>query len=385
MNWVDLIIVVVVVGAGIRGFFVGAIRQIFGFIGLGVGFTIGVAMAPALSSDVTHANWRPLLALVIIMLVAALGSGLGGALGSVVAKFAHAVLLGLVDRVAGAVVGVLAALLFCWLVAGVLATVTWSSVATQIQNSSILRAVDTFMPPVPSIEAKVQSLFPNASLPGIFAKVTAPTLATIVKPSQLGPLTTPLTGPSDVQKVLASGACHSVSEGTAFFVGPHEAITNAHVVAGQPHVVVDGTVADVAFYDPLNDLAVLRVPGLTETPLRFVSHEPGAGTAINVIGFPLDGARTGAPGYVEGELTGLGRDIYDTTTYAKTVQVLEVNINPGSSGSPVLDDGLVAGVIVSKSLSVASTAYAIPISIVEADLAQTPATGTVSTRTCLHD
>jgi uncharacterized membrane protein required for colicin V production len=141
VNWVDVIIILVVIGAGIRGFFVGAIRQIFGLIGLVVGFILGVAIAPALSSDVTHANWRPLLALVIIMLIAALGSALGSALGNVVAKFAHAILLGLVDRVAGAVVSVVAALLFCWLVAGVLATVTWSSVATQIQNSSVLRAV----------------------------------------------------------------------------------------------------------------------------------------------------------------------------------------------------------------------------------------------------
>jgi S1-C subfamily serine protease len=385
VNWVDVIIILVVVGAAIRGFFVGAIRQIFGLIGLVAGFILGVAIAPALSSDVTHANWRPLLALVIIMLIAALGSALGSALGNVVAKFAHAILLGLVDRVAGAVVSFVAALLFCWLVAGVLATVTWNSVATQIQNSNVLRAVDTFMPPVPSIEAKVQSLFPNASLPGIFAKIVAPTLAPIVKPDQLGPLVVSLKGPSDVQKVFASGACNNTSEATAFFVGPHEAITNAHVVAGQRDITVDAHAATVAYFDPLNDLAVLRVPGLTETPLRFVRHEPSAGAAISVIGYPLDSSRTGAPGYVEGSLTGLGRDIYNQTIYSKTVEVLEVNINPGNSGSPVLDGGYVAGVIESKSLSVASTAYAIPISIVEADLAKTPRTGVASTQACYHD
>jgi S1-C subfamily serine protease len=385
VNWVDLVIVLVVIGAGIRGFFVGAIRQIFGLIGLVAGFILGVAIAPALSRDVTHANWRPLLALVIIMLLAAFGSALGSALGNLVAKFAHAILLGLVDRVAGAVISVVATLLFCWLVAGVLATVTWSSLATQIQSSSVLRAVDTFMPPVPSIEAKVQSLFPNASLPGIFAKVTAPTLPTIVKPNQLAPLVNSLKAPSDVQKVFASGACDNSSEATAFFVGPHEAITNAHVVAGQRHIDVGGHVASVAYFDPLNDLAVLRVPSLTETPLRFVRHQPNAGTTVNVIGFPLDGSRTGASGYVEGELTGLGRDIYDQKVYAKTVEVLEVNINPGNSGSPVLEGGYVAGVIESKSLSLASTAYAIPVSIVEADLAKTPATGVASTQACFHD
>ena len=385
MNWVDLVIVVVVAGAGIRGFFVGAIRQIFSLVGLVGGFILGVAIAPALSSDVTHANWRPLLALILIMVISAIGSALGSALGNVVAKFAHALLLGIVDRVAGATISVVAALLFCWLVAGVLATVTWSSLAAQIQNSSILRGVDTFMPPVPSIEAKVQSLFPNASLPGIFAKITAPTLAPIVKTDQLGPLVTSLAGPTDVQKVFASGACNTTSEGTAFFVGPHEAITNAHVVAGEPHVSVGEHSASVAYFDPINDLAVLRVSGPAQAALRFARQSPRTGAAINVIGFPLDGPRTGAPGYVEGELTGLGRDIYNQKIFSKTVEVLEININPGNSGSPVLDGGYVAGVIESKSLSLPSTAYAIPDSLIEADLAKTPATGVASTQACFHD
>jgi S1-C subfamily serine protease len=385
MSWVDLVIILVVGAAGIRGFFVGAIRQVFSLVGLVAGFVLGVAIAPSLSSDVTHANWRPLLALVTIMVLAAVGSALGGLLGNLVAKFAHAIMLGLFDRVAGVVVSVVAALLFCWLVAGVLATVTWGSLATQIQSSSILQGVDTFMPPVPSIEAKVQSLFPNASLPGIFAKVTAPTLTPIVRPYDLGKLTPSLKAPLDVQKVVASGACNNVSEGTAFFVGPHEAVTNAHVVAGQPNVTVDGHAATVAYFDPLNDLAVLRVPGLTETPLSFAIHAPAAGAIITVVGFPLDGTRTSAPGYVEGVLSGLGRDIYNQKIYAKTVVVLEVNINPGNSGSPVFEGADVAGVVESKSLSLQSTAYAIPDTVIEADLAKTPVTGVASTQACFHD
>jgi hypothetical protein len=43
----------------------------------------------------------------------------------------------------------------------------------------------------------------------------------------------------------------------------------------------------------------------------------------------------------------------------------------------------VVGVIESKSLSVASTAYAIPDSTVQSDLAKVPSTGTVSTESCL--
>src|ERR1700728_903983 len=121
MSWVDLIIVVLVVLAALRGFAEGAIRQILGLAGLAAGLLIGTAIAPSLSTHITHANWRPILALVIILVISTIGSGLGGLLGSVVAKLAHAVMLGPVDGIAGVVVGAVVALALCWLVAGILA------------------------------------------------------------------------------------------------------------------------------------------------------------------------------------------------------------------------------------------------------------------------
>jgi hypothetical protein len=68
----------------------------------------------------------------------------------------------------------------------------------------------------------------------------------------------------------------------------------------------------------------------------------------------------------------------------RAVLALEVNANPGNSGSPVLVGPFVAGILESTSLSQASTAYAIPDSVVQSDIAKTPATGSVSTQTCLQ-
>lgn len=385
MSWVDLIIVILVLLSALRGFAEGAIRQIFGLVGLLAGFLIGSAIAPSLSTHITHADWRPILAIVIILAMSLIGSTLGGLLGSVVAKFAHALMLGLADRIAGIVVGGLVALVMCWLVAGILSSVTWGSVASQIQNSAILSAMDSVMPPVPSIDAKVASLFPNAEFPSIFDKLVQPTLHPYVKPSDLPALVSSLPGPTNIVKVLASDNCtdEEVSEGTAFYVAPDEVITNAHVVAGHTTVTVNGAAAQVALYDPENDLAVLRVPSQPQAPYRLANMVPNANTRVEVIGFPLNGTRTRAIGYVEGELKGQGRDIYNQAVIAKTVLALEVNIDPGNSGSPVLDNGRVVGIVDSKSLSFASTAYAIPNSIIESDLAKVPAKGTVSTQTCL--
>jgi S1-C subfamily serine protease len=218
----------------------------------------------------------------------------------------------------------------------------------------------------------------------VFASVVSPTLKQYENPDRLGPLVTSLASPSDVVKVLASGSCPTESEGTAFYVTSDEVVTNAHVIAGHSTITVGGALAQVALYDPVNDLAVLRVPAAhDETPLRFLRQLPSEGTPIQVIGFPLDATRTGAPGFVEGELTAQGRDIYNTTLVTRTVLALEVNVQPGNSGSPVMANRYVAGIIESKSLGQASTAYAIPDSVIERDLAKTPATGTVSTQACL--
>jgi uncharacterized membrane protein required for colicin V production len=383
MSWVDLVIVALVVLAGLRGRAQGALRQVAGFVGLGVGFILGTLVAPSLSSDLTHATWRPILALVIVLVGSLLGSQVGQLVGSVAARSLRALKLGLADSIAGVAVGSVGALVGCWLVAGVLGSITWGSVASGIQQSGILAAMDKVMPPVPSIEARVQTLFRNADFPTIFATVVAPTLPSNVNPKNLGPLVTSLGGPSSVVKVLASGSCNTDSEGTAFYISSHEVVTNAHVVAGHSQITVGGASAQVALFDPANDLAVLRVPSQSETPLRFLAAAPASGTPVEVIGFPLNATRTGAPGFYVGEISGQGRDIYSQTLLTKTVLDVEVNVQPGNSGSPVLDGPFVAGVIESKSLSQSSTAYAIPVSVAQHDIARTPATGTVSTQGCL--
>ena len=152
-------------------------------------------------------------------------------------------------------------------------------------------------------------------------------------PKNLGPLVTSLSAPGDVLKVLASGNCSRVQEGTAFFVTSRDAVTNAHVVAGESTVSVNGVAASVVSFDPSYDLAILRVGSVDETPLSFVAGRVAAGTRVQIVGFPLNATRTAAPGYVEGDVTAQGRDIYDQRLLTRTYEVIEVNVQPGNSGS----------------------------------------------------
>ncbi len=111
MNWVDVLIVAIAIVAAIRGWFQGAIRQVLGWIGLIAGFYVGIAIAPSLSTKITHASWRPVLALVIVVVAAYAGHFGGHILGSAIRRTVKMVKLGLVDSGAGVVVGVAGALI----------------------------------------------------------------------------------------------------------------------------------------------------------------------------------------------------------------------------------------------------------------------------------
>ena len=384
MNWVDIVIAVFVILAAIRGWFQGAIRQVLGWIGLVVGFYIGIEIAPSLSTRITHSSGRPVIALIIVVVAAVIGHFLGHLLGSTIRKTVQMVKLGLVDSAAGVAVGVVGALLTVWLVAALLVATSWTTVASGIQGSRIIKALDSSLPTVPSSEARLQAMLRNADFPSVFASIVAPTVPSSGTAPKLGANTLSPNSPSEILKVLAMG-CSDTHQGTGFFIAPHLVVTNAHVVAGATSVTVGGAAAQVALFDPVNDVAILRVSTLTtKTPLTFAASVPSSGAKAEVIGFPLDGTRTVSPSVISGEITAESRDIYSKQTFDRTVLVVYSNIEPGNSGSPVLSGGDVTGVVFSKSLSQSETAYAIPAATVESDVAKTPASATQSTQSCLN-
>ncbi|MHB1905318.1 MAG: CvpA family protein [Acidimicrobiales bacterium] len=369
MDWVDLAIAVLVTLAAITGWVDGAITRVLHVAGLAIGFFAIVALAPSLSSHVTHGAARPVVALVIVGVGTLVCGLVGRALGGFFSRALETIHLGIVDRVGGVLVGAVSALVGCWLIAGLLASTTWASIATQVQGSAILRAVDAVMPPLPAVEQRVQTLLRQADLPAIFAEVVAPTLTPPVALDRLPAARAPVGGPPGIVKVFATGGCANASEGTAFYVRPTLALTNAHVVAGHLHVTAGGAPATVVAYDATDDLALLRVarPG---APLALSSATPARGRRLNVVGYPLNGARTLTPAYMEGTTTALSRDIYGGHLEARTFVVLEARIEPGNSGSPLLAGGRAVAVVESMSASQPATGYAIPVAVVAPLLAR---------------
>jgi S1-C subfamily serine protease len=384
MNWVDVLIIAIAIVAAIRGWFQGALRQVLGWIGLIAGFYLGVAIAPSLSTDITHASWRPVIALLIVVVCAYAGHFLGHIFGASIRRTVMMVKLGVVDSAAGVVVGVAGALITVWLVAALLVATSWSTAASGIQGSRIVGDLDKALPTIPTSEARLQTLLRNADFPSVFASIVSPTIPSSKPAPKLGANTLSPRSPSQIVKVLAMG-CPDTHQGTGFFIAPHLVVTNAHVVAGATSVTIAGVSAQVALFDPVNDIAILRESALTNAdPMTVVLPVPSAGAHAEVIGFPLDGTRTISPSIINGEITAKSRDIYDKTTFARSGLVVYSNIEPGNSGSPVLVRGAVTGVVFSKSLSQGETAYAIPAATLALDIAKTPSKGTRSTQSCVN-
>lgn len=137
--------------------------------------------------------------------------------------------------------------------------------------------------------------------------------------------------------------------GTAFLVNQdRQAVTNHHVVDGCTEVRAEGRdgIAKVAKSDTFNDLALLELPG-QNTSQATIASDPQKlrqGEDIVVFGFPLSAVLSSGgnltPGVISA-LTGVGNN-------TNQIQIT-APIQPGSSGSPVMNrKGEVVGVVAMK-------------------------------------
>jgi S1-C subfamily serine protease len=164
-------------------------------------------------------------------------------------------------------------------------------------------------------------------------------------------------------------------------------MTNAHVVAGvgRPNVQVGDQVlqATVVVYDPDRDIAVLRVPGLTGTPLAFTDRARTGDSAI-VVGYPQDGPFRADAARIRGIQDARGPDIYQRHTVVREIYALRARVRPGNSGGPLISPtGGVYGVVFAAAADDPQTGYALTAAEVRSDAVKgRTATERVSTQSC---
>ena len=383
VSWVDIVMAAVVVVATDRGLSIGILRQVGSLIGFVTGFVGGTLLAPPLAMKVSNSSGRPIVAVIIVVVCCVIGSVIGRRLGAAANLSLRRLKLGAFDRGGGAAFAAVGSLVACWLVAGMLVNVSFLSLSSAIDHSRILAVLDRVMPPVPSVEARLQALFRTADFPSVFANVVAPSVPSVTTPTPAATARAVRAAAASIVKVTALNACGINREGTGFLLAPGVYVTAAHVVAGSQRINVAGATGRLLVIDIRNDVAVITSRSVGLTTLRTWLYTPAANTPAAVVGYPNDGPRTTTPAAVAGQLTAQSHDIYNNGLFERSLVVVGAQVEPGNSGSPLLVAGEVAGMIFSKSTSDANTAYAVPTSVLRADLSHVRWRVTAKSGPCL--
>lgn len=135
MNWLDLVIIVITILLGLLGLWRGAIKAVFGIVGLIGGIALAghyyLPLASILSSG--EAIWSSIAAYAIILVATLI---VASVIGWFVARLVHIVMLGWVDRLIGFILGAAIGSMLC---AAVLAIVSkYSPVMGGLISQSVM-------------------------------------------------------------------------------------------------------------------------------------------------------------------------------------------------------------------------------------------------------
>jgi S1-C subfamily serine protease len=363
MNWVDIVVLLCVVVAAVAGFRLGFVTRVLSWIGMLIGIIVALlVLGPLLDgADPTNHARVTLVAIAIVLLGAFLGQAVGFVLGNKLRPTDGERTLDRADAVLGLGAGVAGAVLLVWLLVPVL-TQRGGPVADQVSTSWVARQLEERLPAPPDALQALRSIVGDDNFPDVFASLE-PTLPLGPPPTSSG-LSQPTADAVARSVVKVEGiACRKIQDGTGFVVQDGLVATNAHVVAGESSTDVildDGSrvAADVVAFDPDRDLALLAVPDLDRPALPLASA--AVGDVGGVFGHPQGKPLRIAPFEVARFLRATGRNIYDTNLVERDVLEIAAGLEPGDSGSPLVNPaGEVVGITFAIARDRSNVAYAL--------------------------
>jgi hypothetical protein len=359
-----------------RGLIVGAL-SLAGFAG---GALLGSRLGPLLLAEGSSSPYAPLVALIGAL---AFGAVLAAGLELLGFRLSHRLgsRLGILDGVGGAALVGCLGLGLVWIGGAVaLHTPGASDLREPIQRSAILQELNERLPPSGPILQALARFDPFPQIEGPAPDVAPPTAAIARDPDveRAG---------GSVVKVLGT-ACGLGVQGSGWIAADGVVVTNAHVVAGQDDTTVQvrgegpSLDAQAIWFDSRNDLAILRVPGVSGVAaLRLdVGAEEGASAAI--LGFPENGPYDVEAGRLGQTSTVVSQDAYGRGPVRRTITALRGLVRSGNSGGPMVDAaGRVVTTIFAASVSDGGrSGFGVPDSIVREALGR--ASGPVNTGPC---
>jgi hypothetical protein len=334
------------------------------YVGLLVGVILGAAAAGPLLDYIGIHNpvARPLGAVLVLVIGGSLGSSIGFAAGEpirrqILRRGVHTK----PDSIGGAVLSTVAVLLMCWFLGLSFSRGPSQEVAQLIQKSTVLRTLDSVAPRPPAFLARVEGILSGVSFPPVFAGLEPALPAPLPIPASVDTVGVKHAAHLTV-KVTGTG-CGGLVTGSGFPIGNGHVVTNAHVVSGTgSHRVetADGIVlhAEVVYFDPDRDIALLYVPGYANGALDLGPAERGTQGAV--IGYPGGQGESVQPAVVDGAVEAVGRDIYNQRQVTREIYVIQGKVRPGNSGGPLVDlQGRVLGIVFATSASEPDQAYAL--------------------------
>jgi S1-C subfamily serine protease len=377
---IDWIIVLFVLVMAMWGFLQGLIVGALSLVGFAAGAVVGARLAPLLLADGSRSPYAPLFALLGAIL---LGGILAMGLESLGFKLRGLLVgpLGIIDSAGGAILLAAVGLGVAWLFGAVaLNTPGARQLRREIQRSAILSSLNDQFPPSGGFLNTLARFDPFPSVTGQVPRLRRPNVRLVRDPEVRA------AARSTVR--VTGTACGLGIEGSGWVAGPGLVVTNAHVVAGEDDTTVqplgDGPRYDAqaVWFDPRNDLAILRAAGIRSLrPLR-QNVNAASGTAGAVIGYPENGPLDVQPARIGPTITALSQDAYGRGPLRRKITTLRGLVRSGNSGGPLVDGkGRVLTTIFASSASGSERAgYGVPDSVVTNALAR--ARGAVDTGPC---
>lgn len=332
MTTVDWIAAAVIALAALNGLRRGLVAGAFSLAGIVVGAIAGARLAPQLFSA-DESPYTPVVALAGAVVIGVLLQSAAGLVGKTIRSTLLALPpLRLLDTLGGVVLGAATGAALVWVGGAVALHIPGQTeLRREVQRSRILRGLNERVPPSRLLDA-IERVDPFARIAGPQAQVAPPDPRLLRDPGVRQ-------ARGSVLRVTGS-ACGLGVVGSAWIAGPRLVVTNAHVVAGMKDARVDrgnGKRFDarVVAFDPRNDVAVLRVPGLKGRPLPLA--EPVEGRAVAILGYPENGPLAVKAGRIGRTATLLTDDAYGRGPIRRTVTTLRGVVRNGNSGGPAVD------------------------------------------------
>lgn len=367
MNSLDVVVLLLALGYAYSGFNQGLAVNLSGMLGLVLSGVLAVAAVPKIFGE-TSSNevGTALMALGVVVGAAALGQAIGTVVGSDIRRGFRTTGSRWLDALGGSLLGAVVVLVAGWALGYAVSGADLPYLSNAARSSVVLRAVDRAMPD-PATEL-LQSfnrvidanLFPRYIDPFVKEEIIntgPPDEATLALPAVQA-------ARASVYKIVGNAVCGRGIEGSGWVFAPERIMTNAHVVAGvrDPYIITDSgreLEADVVYFDPRIDLAVLRVDGLNAPALE-LDTTAGPGDDAAILGYPGDGPFDARAARIRQQITLSSPDIYGYGQLERETYSIRGLVRSGNSGGPLISPaGKVLGIIFAASLTDKMTGYAI--------------------------